>query len=114
MTTAADPRRVVDATRSWLGTPYHDNANRLGDAIDEAVCGRLLGVEPGLLAHQLGDVRGGAAGLPHEALARDEHLACDHRLEAVEVRQAVGVRFVSPCEPQPLDLVTQSRNADQR
>ena len=51
---------------------------------------------------------------PDEALSGDEHLAGDHRLQAVEVGQPIRVRLVGPREPQPLDLVAKRRIADQR
>ena len=40
-----------------------------------------------------------------EALARLEHRACRHRLQAVEVGQAIGIGLVGPGEPEALDLV---------
>jgi NlpC/P60 family putative phage cell wall peptidase len=34
MTKTADPKRVVDIARTWLGTPYHDQASLKGVGCD--------------------------------------------------------------------------------
>ena len=49
--TVADPDRVIAAARSWLGTPYHDQASVRGVACDclglvRGVWRELQGVEP--------------------------------------------------------------------
>jgi NlpC/P60 family putative phage cell wall peptidase len=49
--TAADPERVIAAARSWLGTPYHDQASVRGVGCDclgliRGVWRELVGPEP--------------------------------------------------------------------
>ena len=51
---------------------------------------------------------------PHETLARDEHLARHHGLQAVEIGEPVRVRLVGPGQPEPLDAIAQARVLDQR
>jgi NlpC/P60 family putative phage cell wall peptidase len=51
---AADPARVIEAARSWLGTPYHDQASVRGVGCDCAGLARgiwreLIGDEPATL-----------------------------------------------------------------
>jgi NlpC/P60 family putative phage cell wall peptidase len=48
---AADPERVIAATRRWLGTPYHDQASLIGVGCDclglaRGVWRELVGPEP--------------------------------------------------------------------
>jgi hypothetical protein len=50
-------------------------------------------------------ILGSARAKSKEAFAGLEHRACGHRLQAVEVGQAIGVGLVSPGEPEALDLV---------
>jgi hypothetical protein len=49
-----------------------------------------------------------------EALASLEHGARRHRLEAIEVGQAIGIGLVGPGEPQALDPVLERAVLDQR
>ena len=51
MTHTVDPTRVVDAARSWLGTPYHDQASLKGVGCDclglaRGVWRDVMGPEP--------------------------------------------------------------------
>lgn len=51
---AADPVRVIEIVRSWLGTPYHDQASIKGGGCDCAGLARgvwreLVGAEPASL-----------------------------------------------------------------
>ena len=50
---------------------------------------------------------------PEEALAGLEHGARRHRLQAVEVGQAIGIGLVGPGEPQALDPVLERAVLDQ-
>ena len=50
---------------------------------------------------------------PQEALAGLEHGARGHRLEAVEVGQAIGIGLVGPGEPEALDPILERRVLDQ-
>ena len=47
--TAADPDRVITAARSWLGTPYHDQASLRGVGCD------CLGLARGIWREVVGD-----------------------------------------------------------
>jgi NlpC/P60 family putative phage cell wall peptidase len=52
--TAADPARVIEVARAWLGTPYHDQASVKGVGCDCAGLARgiwreLVGEEPAIL-----------------------------------------------------------------
>ncbi len=47
---------------------------------------------------------------PKEHLARDEHFARGAALQAVEVGETLGVRFIGPVEPELLDLCFQRRH----
>lgn len=47
--TAADPDRVIAAARSWLGTPYHDQASLKGVGCD------CLGLARGVWREVVGD-----------------------------------------------------------
>lgn len=47
--TATDPDRVIAAARSWLGTPYHDQASLRGVGCD------CLGLVRGVWRHVLGE-----------------------------------------------------------
>lgn len=43
----------------------------------------------------------------NEAFASLEHCARDKGLQAVKVRQTIGIRFVRPCQPNALDFILQ-------
>jgi NlpC/P60 family putative phage cell wall peptidase len=49
--TAADPARVIETARSWLGTPYHDQASVKGVGCDciglaRGIWREVIGAEP--------------------------------------------------------------------
>jgi hypothetical protein len=76
--------------------------------------GQHLGLQELQLQRHREAVLGAPGAQPHEALARDEHLAGDHGLQAVEVGQPVGIGLVGPGEPEPLDAVARLGVLDQR
>ncbi len=74
----ADPVQVVAVDRSWIGTPYHDQASTKGVGCDclglIAVSGvRVVGAEPGPLPPYSRD-GGGDLGARSPARGRRTHL----------------------------------------
>jgi hypothetical protein len=49
---------------------------------------------------------------PHETFARLEHGARGQSLQPVKIRQIVGIGFVRPCQPDPLQFVFHCRVGD--
>ena len=104
-----------------VGDPTADRVE-LDPAADPPAAFKLLGLLEGehLRLEKLQLQRHGqpifrAAGThAHEAFAGHEHLPGCHGLQAVEVREPVGIRLVGPREPQPLDPIAERSVLDQR